>query len=206
MPALLLRLARPCRAGWRAVLLLLPLALSACSVSNPSSAGIAQSLRPYRIDVVQGNFVSQEMAQSLRPGMKKDEVRNLLGTPLLQDLFHGERWEYVFSLRQGYQPPLVRRFTVQFDADGRLLSTQGDPLPSEDQFVGQINDLHHGGSAPKRLTQDQLQAQIDAAHAKLAAAPAGASSAAVAATPLTLLAPAAEIHQLESYAPAPTQP
>jgi outer membrane protein assembly factor BamE len=178
----------------RAGLLALPCLLGACS-SLSAQSSLTNALKPYRADVVQGNFVAKEMADQVQPGMTREQVRDLLGNPLLQDLFHADRWDYVFSLRQGYQAPLVRRFAVFFDADGKVLRTQGDPLPPEDQFVAQINALHGGLSKAKTLTAAQLQAQIDAAQ-KSPRKPVATASAPQG--PLTLVAPAAEISRLEA--------
>ncbi len=190
------RLALGCALG------LLALAtLGACSTQTQRH-DLTSLFKPYRIDVIQGNFVSREMAAELHPGMTKAQVRNILGTPLLEDVFHANRWEYVFSLRQGYQPPIVRRFTVVFDKQGRLLRTQGDPLPSEDQFVAQIDALHDGSKQPK-LSSAQLQAQISAAQKKLAASkPAHAASEA---GPLSVVAPPAEIDKLRALADSDDQ-
>ena len=176
--------------------LLAALSLGACSTQTQQH-DLTNLFKPYRIDVIQGNFVSREMAAELHPGMTKQQVRNILGTPLLQDVFHADRWEYVFSLRQGYHAPIVRRFTVLFDKQGRLLRTQGDPLPSEDQFVAQINSLHTGGKA-RSLTTAQLQAEIAAAAKKADAhAPKQAASEP---GPLTVVAPRAEIERLQGLA------
>ncbi len=197
MPLSSLLAHRPARLALGSMLGLLSLlALGACSTQTQQQ-DLTNLFKPYRIDVIQGNFVSREMAAELHPGMSKSQVRNILGTPLLQDVFHANRWEYVFSLRQGYQPPIVRRFTVVFDKQGRLLRTQGDPLPSEDQFVAQINTLHAGSSKAPRLTQAQLQAQIAAARKKLQQQPARAASQA---GPLTVVAPATEIDKLRAQA------
>lgn len=176
--------------------LLALLGLGACSTQT-QQRDLTDVFKPYRFDVVQGNFVSREMAAQLKPGMTKPQVREILGTPLLQDIFHANRWEYVFSLRQGYQAPIVRRFTVYFDKDGRLLRTQGDPLPSEDQFVAQINSLHSGGEI-QTLTRAQLQAEIAAAQKKAAAQP--PAKTASQAGPLTVVAPPAEIDRLQGLA------
>ena len=180
-----------------AALAVLTLGLGACS-SLSTHHDLTDALRPYRPDVIQGNFVSAEMAAQLKPGMTRDEVRNILGTPLLQDVFHADRWEYVFSLRRGYATPIVRRFTVYFDKDGRMVRSDGDPLPSEDEFVAQINALHQGWTKPKSLTAEQLQAEIAAA-AKSAppTPPASAPSG-----PLTMVAPRAEIERLQALTPA----
>jgi outer membrane protein assembly factor BamE len=188
---------RPARSALGSALgMLLALGLGACSTQT-QQRDLTSMFKPYRFDVIQGNFVSREMVAELKPGMSKAQVREILGTPLLQDIFHADRWEYVFSLRQGYHAPIVRRFTVYFDKDGKLLRTQGDPLPSEDQFVAQINTLHNGGKA-RSVSREQLQAEIAAARKKLAdKAPAQAASEP---GPLTVVAPQAEIDKLQGLA------
>ena len=55
---------------------------------------------PYKVEVVQGNFVSKEQVEQLKPGMSRQQVRELLGTSLLTDVFHANRWDYVFTIRR----------------------------------------------------------------------------------------------------------
>ena len=74
----------------RTAILILAAALAGCGV--PRIPGIT----PYKMEVQQGNFVSQDMVAQLKAGMSKDQVRSTLGTPLLIDIFHGERWDYVY--------------------------------------------------------------------------------------------------------------
>jgi hypothetical protein len=70
-----------------------------------SSANPVNWITPYKIDVIQGNFVSKEQVEQLRPGMTRDQVKATLGTPLMASLFHADRWDYVFTLkRQGVEP------------------------------------------------------------------------------------------------------
>jgi outer membrane protein assembly factor BamE len=85
-------------------------------------------LAPYRIDIQQGNFVSQEMVAQLKPGMTKDQVRFVLGTPLVTDVFHAERWDYVYVLDRPRQPRVQRRLSVFFE-DGKLARLDGDVTP-----------------------------------------------------------------------------
>ena len=62
----------------------------------------------YKIDIVQGNFVSREQAAALKPGMSRAQVRDILGTPLLTSVFHADRWDYVFTFkRQGVEPQVA---------------------------------------------------------------------------------------------------
>lgn len=80
----------------------------------------------YRIDIQQGNVVSQESVAQLRQGMTRDQVRFLLGTPLLQDVFHADRWDYVYRLDRRQASSIEEsRLTVFFDTDGRVVRWDG---------------------------------------------------------------------------------
>jgi outer membrane protein assembly factor BamE len=117
----------------RLALLLLP-ALAACSSlpkpSMPSMPDFSYWVTPYRIDVRQGNYVSQEMVSQLKPGMSKDQVRFALGTPLLKDMFHENRWDYVYLFQPGKGKIEERKISVFFDAQGRLQHLGGDVVPA----------------------------------------------------------------------------
>ncbi|MBA2689526.1 MAG: outer membrane protein assembly factor BamE [Burkholderiales bacterium] len=86
-------------------------------------------LTPYKIDIQQGNVVKQEDVSKLKPGMTKQEVKNILGTPLLADVFHADRWDYVFLFRKGHTVTEERKFTVFFN-DGKLAKVEGDVIPA----------------------------------------------------------------------------
>jgi outer membrane protein assembly factor BamE (lipoprotein component of BamABCDE complex) len=114
--------------------------LAACSTSaSPSdgknSVSIIRHIQPYRIDVRQGNDTTQDMVNRLRPGLSMDQVRFVLGTPLLSDIFHADRWDYVYRLETGLGQITQKRLTVFFDPEGRLARVEGDyqwpPLQSE---------------------------------------------------------------------------
>jgi outer membrane protein assembly factor BamE len=89
---------------------------------------------PYKIDVVQGNFVSREQVEALQPGMSRQQVRDILGTPLVTSLFHADRWEYVFTIKRPGEEIQTRKLTVFFQGD-LLQRFEGDPMPSETEFV-----------------------------------------------------------------------
>jgi outer membrane protein assembly factor BamE len=80
---------------------------------------------PYRIDIQQGNFISQDMVGQLKPGMSKDQVKQLLGTPLLTDIFHADRWDYVYWRERPREKREQRKLTVYFE-DGKLNRLDGD--------------------------------------------------------------------------------
>jgi len=100
-------------------------------------------LTPYRIDIQQGNFVSREMVAQLKEGMQRKEgvtpeqVRFVLGTPLLTDVFHADRWDYVFRLKKGTGEVISSRVTVFFK-DNRLVNIEGDTLPTEQEYLAFI--------------------------------------------------------------------
>jgi outer membrane protein assembly factor BamE len=80
---------------------------------------------PYRIDIQQGNFVSQEMVAQLKPGMSKEQVRLVLGTPLLTDIFHADRGDYVYWREKPGAKRENRKLTVFFE-DGKVTRLDGD--------------------------------------------------------------------------------
>lgn len=182
------------------------LASAACSTYDSTSRKIASAITPYRINIVQGNFVSREAAAQLREGMTRDQVQFLLGTPLLTDVFHANRWDYVFSFKRGNtQVVQQRRFTVFFDND-RLVRFGGDELPSEYELIAEIDgmkrtpDAKGTKSAPQQAAapaeqqtqqpqapadaaQPQAEAQPSASAPEAAAKPAGAAPSQPAAEP-----------------------
>jgi len=107
---------------------------------------------PYRIDVQQGNFVSREMVAQLREGMTqkdgvtRDQVRFVLGTPLLTDIFHADRWDYLFRLKKGNGEVISSRVAVFFQ-NNRLVRIDGDQLPTEEEYLALIAGAAPGAKA-----------------------------------------------------------
>ena len=90
------------------------------------ACGHLPNLSPHRIEIQQGNFISQEMVAQLKSGMTKDQVRFAMGTPLVADVFHGDRWDYVFIRRRADSSDTERRrISVYFEQD-RLIRIEGD--------------------------------------------------------------------------------
>ncbi len=84
-------------------------------------------INEYKIDVQQGNVLTQDMVAQLKPGQTREQVRFILGSPLLTDVFHQERWDYVYYFRDGSTLKVQRRqFSVFFGADQRLSRVSGD--------------------------------------------------------------------------------
>lgn len=99
-------------------------------IAGCSMNAAVELLDPYRIDVRQGNYVSQEMISQLKKGMTRDQVRYVLGTPLLVDTFRTDRWDYVYLFVPGEGEPQKRAISVYFDND-LLLRVEGDVAPPE---------------------------------------------------------------------------
>jgi outer membrane protein assembly factor BamE len=99
---------------------------------------------PYRPDIQQGNFVSEEMLSQLKVGMTRDQVRFIFGTALLTDPFHGDRWDYAFRLARGNGEITTSRVIVFFDKEGKVARWEGGNLPTEKEYIARI-----AGPAPK---------------------------------------------------------
>lgn len=111
--------------------------LTACGSFNGASTRVANLVTPYKIDVVQGNFVSREQVEALKPGMSRQQVKEVLGTPLLTSLFHGDRWEYVFTMKRPGVEVQSRKLTVFFQGDA-FERAVGDDMPTEAEFVATL--------------------------------------------------------------------
>lgn len=121
----------------RLLILALPtlVALAGCS-STPDMPSV---LTPYRIDVRQGNYVTPQMVAMLKPGQSRDQVRFILGTPLVTDPFHADRWDYIYRFQPGRGEVQRRRLTVYF-ADGKLARFDGDVAADPSPPSAQSND------------------------------------------------------------------
>ncbi len=90
----------------------------------------------HKIDVQQGNLVTQDMVDQLRPGMTKSQVRYVMGSPLIIDTFQQERWDYLMTMKKGGDERTQERISLFFSND-RLTSFSGDFIPSSATQSGQ---------------------------------------------------------------------
>ena len=88
----------------------------------------------YKMPIQQGNIVSKDMLDQLRLGMTKDQVRFVLGTPMLMDMFHSNRWDYTYTLKVGRQPMETKPLTLFFQDDA-LVRIQGFVPPDRDEGI-----------------------------------------------------------------------
>ena len=137
-------------------------------------------ITPYRIDILHGNVVVREQVEALQPGMSRQQVQAILGTPLVASIFHADRWDYVFTYQRQGQPVQRRVVTVWFEGD-RMVRVQTDgELPTEREFVASLQVRRPSGEAPPLQASDE---QLQAAQAAGPKAPAADAPAANPATP-----------------------
>lgn len=133
------------------------LAVSACSTFNNATGSVAGLVSPYKVEVVQGNFVSKEQRDALQIGMPRAQVRDILGSPLVASTFHADRWEYVFTIRRQGQEPQQRKLTTFFKGD-ELAKVESDELISEEDFVTSLSANRKLGRVPLlEVPQDVLR-------------------------------------------------
>lgn len=149
-------------------------ALAGCGSLNTASQRVAGVVQPYRPQVVQGNFVSREQVDVLRPGVTRDQVRDILGTPLVTSVFHADRWDYAFTLRRQGLAPQSYRLSVFFKED-RLERIEGDTLPTEAEFADVVDTRRPVKSPPVLEASEAQLSKFASPRREAASAPAGVS-------------------------------
>jgi outer membrane protein assembly factor BamE len=201
----------------RYVLILFTVFLTACGTAA------LPTLKPYKLDVQQGNVVTSKMLLQLRPSMTKSQVRFIMGTPLIQDSFHGNRWDYVYQMREAGK--LIEQRRVILDFENELLkSVRGDVIastgeqakadaaatnigtrviepPTKAEEKSLLGKLKFWEKDEAELAKEAADIKAKAAAAKNSA-PAAAENAAPA-TPSLLAVPLEVQPALESTVPAP---
>jgi outer membrane protein assembly factor BamE len=147
-------------------------AMAGCGSFDSATRRFAESITPYKVEVVQGNFVSKEQVQALKPGISRQQVRDILGTPLVTDLFHSDRWDYVFTLKRHGVQEQARRLTVFFKGDA-LDRFEGDEMPSEAEFVATLDNKRKNAKVPVLEASEE---SLDKASTVPPAAPAAPQS------------------------------
>ncbi|MGC9403876.1 outer membrane protein assembly factor BamE [Vibrio genomosp. F10] len=92
----------------------------------------------YRIDINQGNYVEQESVDQLKFGMTKEQVRYVMGSPMLIENGYPDTWYYIYHLTEGHKDPVQQNLVVNFDPSGTLVDIVGD-YPASEQFFESIN-------------------------------------------------------------------
>ena len=137
--------------------------LTACQsftrFNEDSKSKLGQVLKPYRPDMVQGNFISKEQLQRLKLGMDREEVKVVLGTPLITSVMHPNRWDYVFAFKRG-DTQLVeqRQVTLLFEKD-ILKKITADDLPTEYELIAEIDGIKSSRRVQRRAVSPELESQ-----------------------------------------------
>lgn len=138
------------------LILLWGASLAACGSFDNASERLVGGITPYKVDVVQGNFVSREQVEALQPGMVRQQVRDILGSPLITSLFHADRWDYVFTIKRPGVLAQTRKLTAYFAGDV-LERFEGDTMPSESEFVSSLDTQKSRRTVPVlEATEAQL--------------------------------------------------
>jgi outer membrane protein assembly factor BamE len=121
--------------------------LAACGSLSSTTERVASAITPYTPEMVQGNLITSDQVALLRPGMTRNQVRDILGSPLVASVFHANRWDYAFVFKRPGVESLSRKLTVHFKGDV-LDRFEGDPMPSEAEFVSKLESGRKLGKIP----------------------------------------------------------
>lgn len=137
--------------------------LTACSglttISDGSKSKIGQVFKPYRPDMVQGNFISKEQLDRVKVGMDREEIKVILGTPLLNSVMHPNRSDYVFAFKRG-DTQLVdqRQVTLIFEKD-LLKEIKADQLPTEYELIAEIDGIKSDRRPQRKAVAKELEGE-----------------------------------------------
>lgn len=127
----------------------------------------------YKVDIQQGNVVTQDMIDQLRPGMTRSQVRFIMGSPLITDTFHASRWDYLYSIQPGGGQRQQERVSLVFNESDQLAGLAGDFLPgvSRDEAILGVQPTTTEPQQPAAEDErpapgsllEQIQGDVDAA-------------------------------------------
>jgi outer membrane protein assembly factor BamE len=140
------------RAGAACICAVVFAALSSACATIDTYFPTARTFGVYKLDINQGNYLSQDMVERLRVGQTKQQVRTILGTPLVTSAFRDSRWDYVYEFQRQGRVTEHRAFTVYF-VDDKLARWEGDEMP---QSVAELNRA----AAPKSLPPENESAIV----------------------------------------------
>ncbi len=153
--------------GKRVLLACALVSLTACqnltNLSEDSKSKLGKVLKPYRPDMVQGNFISKEQLEKVKLGMDREEVKVVLGTPLITSVMHPNRWDYVFAFKRG-DTQLVeqRQVTLIFEKE-LLKKINADDLPTEYELIAEIDGIKSSRRPQRKAVAQELESHHPAA-------------------------------------------
>ena len=133
------------------------LVLGGCASQLQTSDSLFGLITPYRMEIVQGNVITREQMEKVSVGMTRRQVRDLLGSPLVTDIFHVDRWDYLFTIRRQGAEPQRRAITLMFAGD-TLKTIEAPELPSEKEFVSSITKQREFAPRKLELTEEERKA------------------------------------------------
>jgi outer membrane protein assembly factor BamE len=157
--------------------------LAACSSFDTATTKAVSVVTPYKMDIVQGNVVTREQFDLIKPGLTRAQVRDVMGTALITSVFHADRWDYIFTLKSQSAKNQQRKVTVYFKGDV-VDRTEGDPLPTETEFVSTLKSWVSPGTKVPNLEASEEALKKYPLPAKPAAAEANAGAVPLAYPPL----------------------
>ncbi|MGB5440905.1 MAG: outer membrane protein assembly factor BamE [Gammaproteobacteria bacterium] len=122
-------------------LLIIITCIASLGLAGCSSSGLRLV---HKIDVQQGNVLTQDEINQLEPGMTRRQVQFIMGSPMVADVFHQERWDYIYRFKPGYGEITEERVSVFFDGD------------SLERLEGSMHPAPEGKNAPSRPKQVTL--------------------------------------------------
>ncbi len=111
----------------------------------------------YKVDIQQGNVVTQDMIDQLRPGMTRKQVRFIMGNPLITDTFHANRWDYLYSIQPGGSQRQQERVSLVFDGNDQLVGLAGDFMPG----VSRDEAILGTSPAPAPVTEKPAEQSVE---------------------------------------------
>ena len=134
---------------WGRLLVLSSVLSSVVALALSSGCSSLRFPGVYRIPILQGNIIDQKKVDQLALGMDKRQVQYVMGTPLIRDAFHADRWDYIYQVRRGGDKLRDRRFSVYFEGD-KLVRYEGDYQPEAATLeAGEVQPL------PREIKEDQ---------------------------------------------------
>ncbi len=125
--------------------------LTACSTMLEHLPGV------YTLDIQQGNIVDQAMIDQLRPAMNKRQVLYIMGSPMLVDAFHPQRWDYIYSEQPSGEDRQQKKITLFFNND-QISGIQGDFKPSGVSVIKRVPEITV--AVPKRNLDHTLWGKL----------------------------------------------
>ena len=108
-------------------------------VGDAVPAALERTPLMFKPDIQQGNVLDQGIVNRLKPGMSKSQVSYLMGSPMLVDLFHLDRWDYVYTMKRGKQDRTQQRMSLFFE-DDRLVRIEGDLRPGAEESATELKE------------------------------------------------------------------